>query len=117
MRNRLSAVNQKIIKLLCFAALTIGTNAAVEQPSATNGTEVQRNQRCPLHFDSQRLVSYPHETDCNRYYLCAENGTLAAMQCPNELEFDADFSVRSMKHTFHPQSLSATAAAIRFNLI
>lgn len=96
--HRRCAVNQKIIKLVLFTALAIGTAAAAvrqQKPQLTTirGAE-ERDRRCPLHFDNQKIVFYPHETDCTQYYLCAENGTLVELQCPNGLEFDADFSVR-----------------------
>lgn len=96
--HRRCAVNQKIIKLVFFTALAIGTAAgAVRQQKpqlATTSGADERDRRCPLQFDNQKIVFYPHETDCTQYYLCAENGTLVELQCPSGLEFDADFSVR-----------------------
>lgn len=32
---------------------------------------------------------YPHESDCNLYYQCAEYG-LVKMQCPEDLHFDSE---------------------------
>lgn len=32
---------------------------------------------------------YPHESDCNLYYQCAEYG-LVKMQCPEDLHFDRE---------------------------
>lgn len=88
------AVNQKIIKLVFFTALAIGTASAAVKQQTPQLVE-QRDRRCPLHFDNQKIVFYPHESDCTRYYLCAENGTLVDLECPRGLEFDADYSVRT----------------------
>lgn len=99
-KRRWCAVNQKIIKLVFFTALAIGMAAAVKQQKpqlTTHGVE-ERDRRCPLHFDNRKIAFYPHETDCTRYYICAENGTLVDFACPNGLEFDADYSVRTI-HT------------------
>lgn len=56
-------------------------------------TQVEYDPRCPLQFTHDKAIIYPHEYDCKRYYLCAENGTLIEIECSNGLEFDNNLYV------------------------
>lgn len=90
-----------MLKSVFFTALAIGLAAAVKQqkPQLTAHGVEARDRRCPLEFDNQNAILYPHETDGTRYYICVENGTLVTLRCPDGMEFDEYFSVRIHTHT------------------
>lgn len=55
---------------------------------------VQTDPRCPQEHKPDNAVLYPHDANCNQFYMCLANRTIVERSCHEGQQFDADSEVR-----------------------
>lgn len=48
----------------------------------------QGDPRCPVDYAYDLSIFYPHESDCRKFYQCAEYGQLKEKICEHGMEFN-----------------------------